>query len=296
MNWALRENICSENPSKECSFLISFYPKGTECFNTELKQHLLLFCRSGYISISSNLFNIEYLCAGEILFIPRGNDYHGVALSDTTLFVHYFNNTICHIENCILSFLYTHKHIEPQQGKSYYFSKLTACGQLSHFMDGVDGYLYDKKHEPALWSLKHKELIWLFTKYYSPEELRLFFHPMTDEEVPFKNLVLAHYRKAEYTDLLAEMCGYGLYSFRRKFKQEFGISPHKWLIQKRAELIRYRLSFEYITFADIIEEFHFSSPQQFNRFCKNNLGDSPTVLRQRYKEENVKHSKCKKQT
>lgn len=285
MDKITRENICSENPSKECSFQISSYFKGKECFSSGLKQHILLFCQSGHIRISSNLFSNEYLCAGEILFIPRGSDYHGVALSDTTLLVHYFNNTVCHIENCILSFLYTHKHIELQQGKKHFFSKLTACGQLSHLMDGVGGYISDKTHEATLWSLKHKELIWLFTKYYSPEELRLFFHPMTDEEVPFKSLVLAHYRKAEYTDKLAEMCGYGLYSFRRKFKQEFGISPHKWLTQKRAELVRFRLSFEYIPLSDIIEEFHFSSPQQFTRFCKDNLGDAPTILRQKYKDE-----------
>lgn len=133
--------------------------------------------------------------------------------------------------------------------------------------------------EPALWGLKHKELIWLFTKYYTPEELRLFFHPMTDEDVPFKSLVLAHYRKAEYTDVPAEMCGYGLHTFRRIFKKEFGISPYKWLTMKRAEHIRHRLSLPYIPFADIIEEFHFSSAGHFSNFCKQFLGDTPTNLR-----------------
>ena len=53
---------------------------------------------------------------------------------------------------------------------------------------------------------------------------------------------------------------------------------------KRAELIKYGLSLNNIPFSDIIEEFNFSSPQQFNRFCKENLGDSPTVLRKQYTE------------
>lgn len=270
--------LCAENP-QGCSFHIISYSKGVERSCIELEQHVLLFCTKGHIRISSNLFNEEFLCAGEILFIPRGSDYHGVALSDTTLLMHYFNNTVCHIENCILSFLYTHKHIEPQPGKSYYYSKLTACGQLAHLMDGVGGYISDETHEPSLWNLKHKELIWLFTKYYTPEELRLFFHPMTDEEVPFRSLVLAHYRKAEYTDTLAEMCGYGLYTFRRMFKKEFGMSPYKWLTLKRAEHVRHRLSLPYIPFADIIEEFHFSSAGHFSNFCKQYLGDTPTNLR-----------------
>lgn len=33
-----------------------------------------------------------------------------------------------------------------------------------------------------------------------------------------------------------------------------------------------RLSFEYIPLSNIIEEFHFSSPQQFTRFYKDKLG------------------------
>lgn len=285
MNTLQRQNgsICSENPSG-CFFRFSYYEKGAERTSYGLEQHVLLFCQSGHIRITSNLFKEEFLCAGEILFVPRGSDYHGVALSDAVLLVHYFSNVVCHVENCLLSFLYSHTPVEHQPGKAYFYSKLTACGQLAHIMDGVGGYIRDKKHEPALWGLKHKELIWLFTKYYTPEELRLFFHPMTDEEVPFKSLVLAHYRKAEYTDVLAEMCGYPLHTFRRIFKKEFGMSAHKWLTMKRAEHIRHRLSLPYIPLADIIEEFHFSSPQQFNRFCKDNLGDTPTELRKRYTE------------
>lgn len=271
-------SVCSEFLT-DCSFLTSFYAKGSERYSNELKQHILIFCKEGHIRVSSNLFKEEFLCAGEILFVPRGSDYHGIALSDSTLLVHYFNNMGCRVENCILSFLFTHKPIESQENKTYFYSKLTACGQLSHLMDGVNGYLDDATHEPALWGLKHKELIWLFTKYYSPEELRLFFHPMIDEDVPFKSMVLAHYRKAEYTDTLAEMCGYGLYTFRRLFKKEFGISPYKWLTMKRAEHIRHRLSFSYIPFCDIIDEFHFSSPAHFSNFCKQFLGDTPSNLR-----------------
>lgn len=279
-----KESVCPENP-RGCTFQTVLYKKGTEHSTVGLEQHVLIFCRSGHIRITCNLFAEEYLCAGEILFIPRGSDYHGVALSDTLLLVHCFNNAVCHTENCILSFLYTHKHIEPEAGKSYYYSKLTACGTLSHLLEGVNGYIDDATHEPALWGLKHKELIWLFTKYYSPEELRLFFHPMTDEDVPFKSLVLAHYRKAEYTDKLAEMCGYGLHTFRRIFKKEFGMSVHQWLTMKRSEHIRHRLSLPYIPFADIIEEFHFSSAGYFSHFCKQYLGDTPSNLRKILAEE-----------
>lgn len=146
-------------------------------------------------------------------------------------------------------------------------------------MTGIVSYLTDETHDTDLWKLKHKELIWVFTRYYDVEELRSFFHPMTDEQVPFRNLVLTHYRKANNTEELAELCGYGVHTFRRIFKNEFATPVYRWLIQKRAEHIKYRLSMSYIPLSDIIDEFNFSSAQHFNSFCKQYLGDTPGNLR-----------------
>ena len=102
---------------------------------------------------------------------------------------------------------------------------------------------------------------------------------MTDEQVPFRSLVITHYRKANNTVELAELCGYGVHTFRRIFKNEFGTSVYQWLIQKRAEHIKYSLSMSYIPLSDIIDEFNFSSAQHFNSFCKQYLGDTPGNLR-----------------
>lgn len=89
-------SVCNESP-KGCSFKIVYYSKGTQRSSIGVQRHMLLFCKAGHIRISNNLFKEEYLCTGEILFVPRGSDYNGVALSDTTLIIHYFNNTVCHI-------------------------------------------------------------------------------------------------------------------------------------------------------------------------------------------------------
>ena len=109
--------------------------------------------------------------------------------------------------------------------------------------------------------------------------LLAFFHPMTSEQVPFRNLVLTHYRKANNTEELAGLCGYGIHTFRRVFKKEFDIPVYQWLIKKRAENIRYRLSQSFVPLTDIIDEFNFSSAQHFSSFCKQYLGDTPGNLR-----------------
>lgn len=268
--------FCDEFPT-DCSFEIQSYPVGTTVHNDSTNINYLIFCWSGHARITSTLFHDEILCAGEVMFIPRMSEYTGIALSDMTLLVHKFNNTVCQTEKCILSYLYLHS--DRNITAKLYCCKLSIPNSMQILMNTVVTYISDKMDDPDLWKLKHKELIWVFTRYYTAEELRVFFHPMTDEQVPFKSLVLTHYPKAEFTDKLAEMCGYGLHNFRRIFKKEFGMSPYRWLMMKRAENIKYKLSQTYIPLMDIIDEFNFSSPAHFSNFCKRFLGDTPSNIR-----------------
>lgn len=276
MEYPNRHNppFCDENPI-DCHFEVKSYPAGETVRNDDTNINYLIFCRSGHARISSTLFHDEILCAGEVIFVPRGSECSGVALSDVTLLMHKFNNTVCQHEKCILAYLYSHRHVRSK----IYCCKLTVPESLQILISGIISYLTDEMHDNDLWKLKHKELIWGFTRYYEPEELQSFFHPMTDEQVPFRNLVLTHYRKANNTEELAELCGYGVHTFRRIFKNEFGTPVYRWLIQKRAEHIKYRLSMSYIPLSDIIDEFNFSSAQHFNSFCKQYLGDTPGNLR-----------------
>ena len=266
--------FCDEHPV-DCHFEVKSHPAGETVRNDELNINYLIFCRTGHARISSTLFHDEILCAGEVMFVPRGSECSGTALSDVTLLVHKFNNTVCRAEKCILAYLYSHRCASVKN----YCCKLDACPSLLAFVEGIILYLSDGTDDFELWKMKHKELVWIFTRHYPADELRSFFHPMTDEQVPFKSLVITHYRKAQNTEKLAELCGYGLHTFRRVFKKEFGTTVYQWLIQKRAEHIKYRLSQDFIPLADIIDECNFSSAQQFNSFCKQFLGDTPGNLR-----------------
>lgn len=269
-----KHSLCDETPT-DCHFEIKNFSAGVTVHHDDIEINYLIYCQSGYARISSTLFHDETLCAGEIMFVPRMSECTGEALSDVTLFIHKFNNTVCKAENCILSYLYNHRRAD----NKIYCCKLTAPNSLQGLMSSVESYITDETHDLPIWHLKHKELIWWFTRYFQTDELRSFFHPMTDEKVPFKSLVLTHYRKANNTEELATLCGYGLSTFRRLFKQEFEVPAYQWLIGKRAENIRYKLSQSYVPFTDIIDEFNFSSPQHFSSFCKQYLGDAPGNLR-----------------
>ena len=270
--------FCSEKPSN-CIFRLAEYKQEKVFHHEKTEEHTLIFCQKGGMRITSNLFAEEVLCEGEVIFLPRMNSYGGTVLCDTVLLIHEFNNTVCHPEQCILAYLYTYKR--SQESSSFYHCKLVACESLITFLNTTILYIRDGQSDPSVWIIKHMELIWIFTHYYSNKELYSFFYPIMDEQIPFKSLVLAHYRKANKSKELASLCGYGIYTFHRTFKKEFGISVHQWLIKKRAENIKYRLSQTFISLTDIMDEFNFSSPQHFSHFCKKHLGDTPKSLRQK---------------
>ena len=171
-----RTLFCNETPT-DCTFERQNYPEGATVRNEDTSINYLIFCSFGHARITSTLFHDEILCAGEVMFVPRGSECSGTALSDVTLLVHKFNNTVCRTEKCILSFLYSHRHLDSK----IYCCKLAAPNSVQVLMNTVSTYIADGTHDDDLWKLKHKELIWVFTRYYAAEELRMFFHPMTDE-------------------------------------------------------------------------------------------------------------------
>ena len=72
--------FCDENPI-DCHFDVKSYPAGTTVHNNDTNIIYLIFCMKGHARITSTFFHDEILCAGEVMFVPHGSEYSGVALS-----------------------------------------------------------------------------------------------------------------------------------------------------------------------------------------------------------------------
>lgn len=221
---------CDETPNN-CNFGLKQLKPGEVLCDMDKEMNYIIFCQRGKIQLTSSLFQEETLQEGEMMFLPRMADCQGEIPEDTHIVIHSFNNTVCRPENCILSYLYTHRKKKDDDKRFTYCCKLPIHDVIVTFIQSICHYLIDNTGDLLLWHLKHKELIRLLSRYYKMEELQSFFHPMTDEEVPFKSLVLSHYMKANDTQELADLCGYGVVTFRRIFKEEFGMSVYQWLIK-----------------------------------------------------------------
>ena len=74
---------------------------------------------------------------------------------------------------------------------------------------------------------------------------------------------------------LAQECGLSISHFARSFKVSFGVSTHRWLVQRRIERSQELLMKTHQSLADIAEETGFSDQAAFTRVFHQIVGISP---------------------
>lgn len=79
--------------------------------------------------------------------------------------------------------------------------------------------------------------------------------------------------------LLAHSIGYSLDHFRFLFKEKTGISPKKYILQKRLDLARKQIVFSTLPFAEIAENCGYDDYYQFAAYFKKETGLSPRQYR-----------------
>ena len=100
-----------------------------------------------------------------------------------------------------------------------------------------------------------------------------------DVDFNFRKIIEQNYYSNLKVEELAHLCMMSLSTFKRKFKQEFGKSPHKFLLQKRLEK-----SFDLIknTSLPLSEISHLSGFKEYSNFClafKKQFNATPTHFR-----------------
>lgn len=165
--------------------------------------------------------------------------------------------------------------------------KKTIGEQYMIFLRSFENYTYDI-------TLGSKIIIFFFDSLtmnelpyyqhpYGIEELDYFFYLSSTHSAEFERLIAENYIKAKTVTDLAQMIGYGVNSFRMKFKKVFGIPAYEWLMQEKSKRLLVAIANSEDDFKNIIDEFDFSSHSHFYKFCKARFGYSPTELRKKLK-------------
>ncbi|MDR0537441.1 MAG: helix-turn-helix transcriptional regulator [Tannerellaceae bacterium] len=171
----------------------------------------------------------------------------------------------------------------------YAFVPATVRTPLDTFLRHLQIYFKLGMNKPLMHEIKHVELAAILRSFYPGPEIARLFYPILGRYLDFRIEVLRNYRKVAHVDDLADMFGIEKRTFGRQFKDEFGMSPYRWILSRKAKHIHFSLSETAQSLDDIRREHGFKFPGHFTRFCREQFNMTPTKLARSLRQSKIKH-------
>lgn len=145
---------------------------------------------------------------------------------------------------------------------------------LRYFLSGIIYYRRNRIFSKYVYDIKKKEFVFLMRTLYDKQTLATFFSPVLLSQNQFRISVLSNYTHNSTVKTMAKNCFMTTKTFTRRFKSEFGTTPHKWIVDQKVKSLEYYLVHTTVSTDDILTEFHFSNMAELLLFCdRHNLKD-----------------------
>ncbi|MEG1649059.1 MAG: helix-turn-helix domain-containing protein [Rikenellaceae bacterium] len=249
--------------------------KKGEYFEKQNKpENHLIFILSGSVNVSCNEYRNRVFKAGEIIFLPKMSDCEGSILEDSSMVILAYSNQVSLCDKKALQALSPYC-----QDIKYNFRPLDIREPLTTYLNLLRSYLQAGMNCSHLHEIKQIELFLIFRGYYTKEENAQLFYPIIGKSLDFRSMVMEHYLSVRNSTELASKCGYSVSAFATKFREEFDDTPYGWMQKQIARHVKGKLLQAEVPLKSIADEFNFSSLEHLIKFCKANLGGTPTQIR-----------------
>ncbi len=235
----------------------------------------LVFVTSGYKTWITPEEEVT-ITAGQAVFCKKG----------ACMMRHFYEKEFCalimfftqdFIREVSLEYQMTLKKDQQIDDSNFHLVKLNVDDGLKLYFESVGSYIFQEK-APAdqLLKLKFKELILQVLTNDSNLKLKSYFLSILQEgnrsmeSIIRKNLCF-NLSIEDY----AKLCNRSLSAFKRDFKQEFGKSPLKWLVEERLKYAKARLISIDESIVELALFSGFESTEHFIRCFKKYYGEPP---------------------
>ena len=288
-SYCKRFTDCAQCPkAAQGTFVYRNFPRGQHFPADKCTQNCILFMIKGELLVNSQEYPGTSLRDGQFILQAIGSKIELLALTEVEYIVYWFNEL-------------------PQICESYYreilntseapltYTPLVMNYRLSRFITDLGEYLTEGISCGPFIDIKSQELVFLLTCYYPRPQLSNFFYPISTYTESFQYFIMQNYNKVKNVEEFAHLGGYTVTTFRRLFRNMYGVPVYEWILDKKREGILDDLQHTKERITDISTRYGFDSLSHFAHFCKASFGDSPRALRSRAaKGENI--SKKYKQT
>ena len=281
-SYCKRFTDCAQCPkAAQGTFVYRNFPRGQHFPADKCTQNCILFMIKGELLVNSQEYPGTSLRDGQFILQAIGSKIELLALTEVEYIVYWFNEL-------------------PQICESYYreilntseapltYTPLVMNYRLSRFITDLGEYLTEGISCGPFIEIKSQELVFLLTCYYPRPQLSNFFYPISTYTESFQYFIMQNYNKVKNVEEFAHLGGYTVTTFRRLFRNMYGVPVYEWIPDKKREGILDDLQHTKERITDISTRYGFDSLSHFAHFCKASFGDSPRALRSRAaKGENI---------
>lgn len=272
---------CSTCPKASEGVLIHRrFSKGQHFPADKCTQNCMIFVLSGELLINSKEYPGTTLRTGQFILQAIGSKIELLTLTDTDYIIYWFSELprICEDRYQVI--------MQNTEAPSTY-TPLTMTPRLTRLMNDLTEDLNQESCCGPYVELKCQELVYLLTSYYPLPQLSALFHSISTYTESFHYFVMQNYDKVKNVEEFAHLGGYSTPTFRRLFKNMYGVPVYEWILDKKREGILSDLQCGKERITEISSRYGFDSLSHFAHFCKSSFGDSPRALRNKVSKGNI---------
>ncbi len=249
-------------------------PKGEHISKDKCTQNCMLFMIKGELLINSEEHPGITLRERQIILQAIGSKVEILALTDVEYVVYWFNELPLLCED-------RYKEMMEQAEAPLTYTPLIMSERLYHLVTSMPEFLAEENPCSKYIDLKCKELVFLITNFYPLPQLGSFFYPISTYTESFHYFVMQNYSNVKNVEEFAHLGGYTTTTFRRLFKNLYGVPVYEWILEKKREGILEDLQHTKMRITEICNRYGFDSLSHFAHFCKDSFGDTPRALRKK---------------
>lgn len=265
--------LCSQTTKGGLSY--NQFPKGQHFSAEKCTQNCMIFMLKGELLVNSEEYPGTTLQSQQFILQAIGSKVELLALTDVEYLVYWFTELPLLCEE-------RYKEILERSHAPITYTPLTAIPKLEYFLKDLAEYFREQTTACDRYlKIKCQELVYILTCYYPIHQMSTFFYPISTYTESFQYFVMQNYDKVKNVEEFAHLGGYTTTTFRRLFKNMYGVPVYEWILDKKREGILNDLQFTKQRISIISARYGFDSLSHFAHFCKDSFGDTPRSLRKR---------------
>ncbi len=241
-------------------------------FNEEIDSHItignidenvIIFLLKGRIKIKESNGSTLLLMANRMYCMSCDHTpYHGEVLHTAVYITLNTDSLLPYIDKSTIQKVKKYKSEDRGEIEALDIQKM-----LRFFLASIVFFKNNDLKSSVLFALKKQELLFITRKLYTQDELISFIKPAIVDVNEFRLDVLSKYNNSITVKELASACFMIPKTFTKYFKDEFGETPHKWIIDRKISNLNNYFFYKGASINDILTEFGFMSLAELNKFC-----------------------------